>query len=289
MLRAMSRATGMTTLSLSVLCASLAACRAILGIDDPPVEAEPPSDAAIVEDDAAPHDAGPRFCDTVLPKPAFCADFEGESLTAGFINDEVRPDPGTLGGGTIGPQAREPHSGLRAAELAIPALVTRDNEAAAFLFAYAPVGAKKLLVKLALRVDTESFAPDGGAAAIVFSLEFGRAVGRIWLLRTEKGMRLQVFDALESVEEQEFAAPFPAGRWKTITLLVSNYPVDGGADAGAGRVDVLVDSPVASLPLPASYQEPTIEPLLHVGTLLARGPMGPFTVSVDDVWMRVLP
>lgn len=283
MLRVMSRATGMTTLALCVLCAFLAACRAILGIDDPPVAAEP-SDAATA-DDAAPHDAGPRFCDTILPKPAFCADFEGDSLTAGFVNEEVRPDPGTLGGGTIRPQAREPHSGLRAVELAIPALVTRDNEAAAFLFAYAPVGARKLLVKLALRVDTESFVPDSGAAAIVFSLEFGRAVGRIWLLRTEKGMRLHVFDALKSVEEREFSAPFPVGRWKTITLLVSNYPVDGGA----GRVDVLVDSPVASLPLPASYQAPTIEPLLHVGTLLARGPMGPFTVSVDDVWMSVLP
>lgn len=61
-----------------------------------------------------------------------------------------------------------------------------------------------------------------------FSLEFGRDVGRIWLLRTSKGMRLEVFDALKSVEEQELSTSFPAGRWKTITLLVSNYPVAGG-------------------------------------------------------------
>jgi hypothetical protein len=281
-------------IAICAMCALVVACRSILDLDErpslPPPEAdasEPPTDAGTTPD------VGPRFCSTVTPKPEFCADFEGPSLKEGFENESTVPDPGISNGGAITPQLRDPHGGLRAARFAVPTLLTPDDEAAAFLYAFAPIRAKKLLVKLSLRIDTESFVPDAGGIAILCSLEFGRDVGRIWISRTAKGMRLSVFDALKSVQEMEFSAPFPAGVWKTITILLSNYPLDAGAPDGSGadfgEVSVVVDGPVAKLPVPASYQSIVLDPTLHIGTLLARGPMGALEVSMDDVWMTPLP
>jgi len=282
-------------LPMIALCALAAACRSLLDLDERPSLPEPGTDSGEPSDARTAPDVGPRFCSTVMPTPEFCADFEGESLKAGFENEGTIPDPGISNGGEITPQLHEPRSGLRAARFALPTLLTQDDEASAFLYALTPIRASKLLVKLSLRIDTEAFVPDAGGIAILCSLEFGRDVGRIWISRTSKGMRLSVFDALKSVNEVEFSAAFPVGVWKTITILLSKYPVDGGAgdggagNAGFGAVSVVVDGPVAKLPVPASYQSIVLEPRLHIGTLLARGPMGPLELSIDDVWMTPLP
>lgn len=279
--------------SMAVLALSLlgGACRAVLDIDaDRPIldanadAADAAASTNRVEDSGTAASAL-RFCSTVVPRPDFCADFEDDTVATGWLNATASPDPGMMGGGSIAPQTLEPYSGARAAKFSIPPLLTDSNEASAFLFAYLPKGAQKLMVDLAVRIDTEAFVPDGGALAILFSLEFGRDVGRIWILRSGKGMTLAVFDGPRSSETQAFSAPFPVGQWKTIKLLLSNYPRDGAK----GEVEVLVDGPVASLPVPASYQDANIRPQLHVGTGLARGPMGEFRVSVDDVRARVIP
>src|SRR5262249_7637490 len=78
---------------------ALAGCRSVIGIDDLPPRTD--TDAG---PEAAGPDAGPRFCDTVTPKPELCADFDDDGpLEAMFDNAKIVPDPGVAGGGSIAP------------------------------------------------------------------------------------------------------------------------------------------------------------------------------------------
>lgn len=73
--------------------------------------------------------------------------------------------------------------------------------------------------------------------------------------------------------------PIPAGTWKTIKLLVHNYPTQPD---GRGDVVVFVDGLDVTLPLPVGLQS-SGAPRLNLGIAAARGPMETLRLNIDDV------
>ncbi len=230
---------------------------------------DPPSTSAA----AAP---AVTFCAGLTPRPMFCADFETDDFRQGFINEGKTPDPGELGGGTIRLAPARDGFGSRSAEIAIPPLVEATSKASAALIAPLPAKIRYASITLRLRIDTEHFADDKTVANI-FSLNFGPA-GAINISRRQSGMQLVIFDG-NKAEKAPLSTPFPVGTWKTIKLLVHNYPTQPD---GRGDVAVLIDGLAAKLPLPVGIQDLDV-PRLNLGIVAARGPMEALRLHIDDV------
>lgn len=268
----------------------LGACRGILGIEDRPVAAQ--DDGGALQDgeandaggDDAEVDAGPRWCETLVPRLDFCADFDRGDLAEGFVNAGQKPDPGVAGGGTIEPDTTYASSRPRSARLTLPPLVTDTTYASAFLITQLPKVPISVIVAIDVRIDTESI-PAGKGRVTLLNVNFGRGVGAVGVFRDATGTVLEVYDdPSRSVKRLPFAETLPVGQWRTLSLDIHNYADDGGPD---GRVTAVLGGVAAVLPIPAAYQTSTIRPYLEVGAFTARGPMEAFRVNVDNVRVRI--
>ncbi|MFN0245887.1 MAG: serine/threonine-protein kinase [Kofleriaceae bacterium] len=211
-----------------------------------------------------------KFCDVQWPRPVFCTDFDrGGDFRTGFGNAGKTPDPGELGGGTI-----RHRDGMLV--VAAPPLVAAGNKASATLFAEIPQPIRYAVVTFRMRIATELFADDT-AVAMLFSLNFGPA-GAINLSRRRSGTQLVVYEG-KTPAKSVLGTPFAVGAWKTVKLLVHNYPT---TPDGRGEVIVFVDGLAAKAPIPAALQTAPA-PRLLVGLIASRGPAEAIEIAYDDV------
>ena len=90
---------------------------------------------------------------------------------------------------------------------------------------------------------------------------------------------LAVFGPVDGLPLVTFTQAIPDGAWKELKIIIYNRPMDGGPE---GEVDVYINGVRAALsPLPVELQATV--PLLGIGVAIARGPMGAFQMSADNV------
>jgi hypothetical protein len=267
---------------------ALGACRAILGIDDsrPLLDDDAGGDdGGTIVGDASDGEASLPFCANLSPPATFCADFdEPGDFRAGFYNAGKTPDPGQSGGGILQP-SDDPslpvnyfRSPPRSASFTLPALLSHGSNASAFMTAQLPTPLRYAVITVDLRIDTEQYVPDGGAKSEVLGLTFDQQV-LVTIIRAEDGLRMDVSPDAQTVVKAPFTTTLPVGTWKTLQLLVHNYPV---GDDGSGEVIAILDGPAASLPLPASTQGATAINL-DLGFTAAFGPMGTMRLNADNL------
>jgi hypothetical protein len=249
------------------------------------VAADGSSDDADAGDEQPP---APTFCDTLLPKAFFCADFERDPFRQGWVNAGGNPDPGVAGGGTIAVAMVDPNDqparnlGMRVAQFTTPALISSMQNALAFLLKSLPV-AQSFVLDFQLRVVAEQYGAEG--RMVLADLEFGtvgNSLGAILIYRdgpTTTGV--DVFDGPNPLDPVYFSQNVPTNQWRELRVIATNAPVEGGP---MGSMEVDVDGiKTASTTLPVSLQGQPF--YLSLGIAGARGALEPATVQVDNVYV----
>jgi hypothetical protein len=247
-------------------------------------------DGSASDDGDAADDPTPTatFCDTLLPKAFFCADFERDPYNMGWANAGGHPDPGVGGGGAIAVAMVNPNDeparnlGSRVAQCTTPALISSMQNALAFLLKSLPV-AHDFVIDFQLRIVAEQYGAEG--RMVLVDLEFGtvgNSLGAILLFRdgpTTTGV--DVFDGLNPLTPVYFTTDVPTNQWREVRIIATNAPVEGGPQ---GSMEVEVDGiKTASATLPVSLQGQPF--FLSLGLAGARGALEPAIVQVDDVYV----
>jgi hypothetical protein len=267
----------------------LAACRAVLGIEDRPLL---PDESVLDAGAADVIDAGPdtsRFCEGVTPPPTFCTDFDfggdGDLLSEWAPTTTSGTNPHLLSGGTATPDPAQFRSGPRSARFAVPTLTGANGTATAFAAVDLPPDVTFLFLETEVRIDTELFTPDAGGDVVLFEIDLPGS-GAIRVARDDRGLRLVVADYLLGTEA---SAPFdvmlPIGEWVTLKVLFHNDVATEG-----NEVTAFLGSPVAHLATPGSFQRKLGKaPILRAGIVSAKSPVGVFRVNFDNLVVSYAP
>jgi hypothetical protein len=267
-------------------------CRGVLGIDEDRklLAADGGEvDAGDTADADAGADAGAGFCDSLAPKPAFCADFDQGDVNQGWENEGKVPNPGEFGGGKIELDREVARSTPASAGFSLPALVTSSGRAAAFLLS------KYTTVPSAIRVDfdvfiaTEYLPKATGGNVVVASVRFVPNCS-VEIVRDSVGAAMAVYVGAVGTRTSVTALsePFPVGIWKRVTIFV-HADMDAGANGTDGIAEVSVDSiPAASAPIPTAFRAGATSVNVTLGAVFGDGPIGPFRSNLDNVRIYTL-
>lgn len=245
----------------------------MLGISDSTTSGD--ADAAATDAGPDAPDAGPRFCDTVLPKPDICSDFDEDGVTvqANFDNAKVSPDPGVAGGAKMTLDQALFTSPSRSAKMTAPTILAGRN-ASAYLTKFFDAPRANVDVTFDVNIVTEDLS--SGGHITLFSIDFGTA-GTIFVYRDQVGPAVAVFDN-NTPTVTDFSRPFPTGTWKTIHAFYVSKSADGGQ---TGEFLVQLDNlDVIDVYVPASYA--TAKPTVSIGPVVT-GPTGPYQVNYDNI------
>ena len=260
-----------------------AGCRGLLGIEERDLLAEGGTTEA--GDEAAPEEAGlpsSSYCDTLSPKPLFCADFDDGVLARGFENEDKTPDPGEFGGGLIARDTVTWKSRGASAKLSLPSLLTGTSGASAFLLKPFTTIPSALRVDFDVRVATEYMPPKTAGNVILATLHFVPTCS-IELVRDSVGTALAVYVGKSGTRTSvvTVSQPFPVGVWKRVTMFVH---ADADAGSGSGIAEVSIENiPAASAPIPTTFPTPATQLNVSVGAVYGHGPTGPFEANIDNV------
>ena len=242
-------------------------------------------------DDAADAAPKPHFCSTLSPAANFCADFDVGDLEKGFLNDMANPDPGTAGGGKIFPDddLATSYDQTRSIAFSAPALIATTNKAQSYLIKTVPIAPQDLIIIADIRISTEQIPSTGNPLndgnLFLFDVMWGTpqtpaSAGELSIVREPLQKTIvAAFDGINGLPLVDFTQPLADGVWKELKLIFYNRPVDGGPE---GVLNIYLDGVrAAQQPLPASYQGTYA--LLGLGVPIARGPMGVFQMSMDNL------
>lgn len=223
--------------------------------------------------------AAPSYCDIVTPKPIFCDDFEGP-FKAVWDNANRVPDRGETGGGKILLDTAQWVSKPFSARLQTPALVDSSQAAWAILMKSIHSPPPDMMIEGEFRIDTE-YLPDGGTKLVPLLIAHFQGAGMIFIYRSTVGTALSVSpEGGPAGQVIVLSGVFEVGKWKTVSLVIRNRPLDDSSPDG--EVVVRLDElDAAQTPLPASFQtSPEVE-VIYGPTAI--GPIGDFAVNLDNV------
>lgn len=258
-------------------------CRGLLGIEERDLLVE--GGAPEAGDEAAPEEAGlpsSSYCDTLSPKPLFCADFDDGALAKGFENEDKTPDPGEFGGGLIARDTLTWKSPAASAKVSLPSLLTGASGASAFLLKPFSTIPSALRVDFDVRVATEYMPPKTAGSVILATLHFVPTCS-VELVRDSVGTALAVYVGKTGTRTSVVALsqPFPVGVWKRVSMFVR---ADTDAGDGSGIAAVWIENiPAATAPVPTPFPTPATQLNVSVGAVYGQGPTGPFEANLDNV------
>lgn len=247
-------------------------------------EAEPAGAAsdAPVEDVVidVPVDAPSSYCDIVNPKPIFCDDFEGV-FKERWDNSNRTPDQGELNGGTLTLDDTLSKSPPFSALIQTPALVDPTQSAGAIFVRTIHDPGPDYMFEGEFRVVTEYW-PDAGTTTVlpIFFLSF-EGIGTLFVYRSSSGVPgINTVLTGGTPNVVFLTRPFPVGEWKTLSIVIRNYPVD---ETGPhGEIKVRIDDLDAGVDqLPPEFQAVTELKLIY--GRVATGPIGKFAMNLDNV------
>jgi hypothetical protein len=230
-------------------------------------------------------DAGLRFCDTLFPRPTFCADFDGASFLDGWANADKSSNSGVTGGAKLDLDDVLYASGLGSARFEIPTLIDERARASAFLLAELPEPVGVLDFACDLRIETDL--PSNWTGAVqLFALSFGTQAGYLGIFRASSGWSLMTFERVgaELVPSQVvFPATIPPLAWTPMKIHVRS-----GTGTDTGSITATLGDQTVSLAEPAAFHgERAQKPTVSVGVIVARGPTAGFHGNVDNVHFSI--
>jgi hypothetical protein len=229
-------------------------------------------------------EAGERFCNVAMPRPTFCADFEGD-LRDGWENAHAVPDPLVAGGGVLEVDSAPSADGTRAAAMSIPAASAGAHAGNAYLLKTFDPAAPVIEFEFDVNLET---APSAGSNSTVFAeVDFGLsgAAGGAYLFRNGTGDWLTVIEGSAIYGAKVKMGPLPSSQWLHMRIRTENQGVDGGT----GTVKVFLDTAnrIAEAPLPVSFQGERVTNIA-VGATASAGPLAAFRVAFDNVRVELV-
>lgn len=228
-------------------------------------------------DDAGAGDAGVRFCERAMPKPDFCADFDGEDIREGWENASYFPDPFVNGDGKL-----EPESPSRDGSRAVAAMLNGQLPSSdATLFRLFQPMPRRFDVAFDVKVTGDQPAEDQHVVIMALAFQSGpeELAGSFSLsFNGKNGLHTGIDGTPRSVEGQYEPSPVDTG-WRHVDVFMDVF---GRDPVGEVYVD---GTRIVRLGLPLEFQS-SIRLSLLVGAM-CYGSTVVTRVTLDNVTFKV--